>query len=91
MATCDVCRESEEIVLTKHHYTRQEKHILKMRGGRNWIYRCANCHTAFNRLGATQFYAPGGYYEVHSMTAKRRGPARLIAKYTRSTRLTELF
>lgn len=62
---CDVCRESEEAVLTKHHYTRREKHILKLKTKRAWTYRCANCHMAFNKLGVMKFYEPGGYWDTH--------------------------
>jgi len=65
-SVCDVCGEKEEAILTKHHYTRREKSKLKIKkDGRKWIYRCANCHMAFNKLGVKQFYAPGGYYDTH--------------------------
>lgn len=56
MASCDACGEPDPLVLTKHHYTRKERHLLKIKGGADWTWRCANCHMRFNRLGTKKFY-----------------------------------
>ena len=96
--SCDICGEEEDIVLTKHHYTRNERSLrnrkrLSFPNGRTWDWRCANCHLAFNKSGTKPFYAAGGYQEKHQMTAPPRPvrPTRLVARYTRSTGVLERF
>lgn len=64
---CDVCGLVEIAVLTRHHYSRQERHILKIRSKGNWTWRCANCHMAFNKLGCMLYYGVGGYWDTHFM------------------------
>lgn len=96
--SCDICGDEEDVVLTKHHYTRSERAHRNKKGlsfpaGRAWDWRCANCHLAFNRLGA-QFYKEGGYQEKHQSTHLHTPPAtesRLVARYTRSTGILERF
>lgn len=68
LPTCDVCGKDEKVVLTKHHYTGQEMRILnikRVKGQQKWVWRCANCHMAFNRLGPMKFYEKGGYWDRH--------------------------
>ncbi len=65
---CDVCGLVEIAVLTRHHYSRQERHILKISKSKGrWTWRCANCHMAFNKLGCMRYYAVGGYWDTHFM------------------------
>ncbi len=65
---CDVCGIAEKIVLTKHHYTKEERHILRLpKRHPSWTYRCANCHMAFNKLGAMKYYEIGGYWDTNFM------------------------
>ncbi len=96
--SCDICGEEETVLLTKHHYTRSEKSYRRRKGlsfpnGRPWDWRCANCHLAFNRLGADQFYREEGYQERHCvefMPCPSQSP-RLIARYTLSAGILERF
>lgn len=65
---CDVCGLVGRIILTRHHYTKQERHILKISKSKGrWTWRCANCHIAFNRLGCMLYYEAGGYWDTHFM------------------------
>lgn len=98
--SCDICADEEGIILTKHHYTRSERAYrrrkgLSFPGGRAWDWRCANCHLAFNRLGAEQFYREGGYQEKYQSTTHLHTPpaseSRLVARYTLSTGTLEKF
>lgn len=104
--SCDICGDAERIVLTRHHYTREERIIrdrkrLTFPGSRPWDYRCSNCHMVFNKIGEEQFYREGGYQETHqglraqedkkSPAKKVISPPRLVARYNRTTREVERF